>query len=99
MSRTSAASDVDKTYKPEDLVGKKLIVIANLKPAVIRGVESAGMLLAAVVDDKAISPSSRTISPPGPRSIKTRSTFPGFSRFPEGKSSFESILLRKVAFY
>ena len=38
---------------PEDLAGKKFIVIANLKPAVIRGVESNGMLLAAVVDDKA----------------------------------------------
>ncbi|MCX6564423.1 MAG: methionine--tRNA ligase [Candidatus Aminicenantes bacterium] len=47
---------IAETYKPEDLVGKKLIVIANLKPAVIRGVESAGMLLAAVVDDKAYIP-------------------------------------------
>ncbi len=47
---------VAETYKPEDLVGRRLIVIANLKPAVIRGVESQGMLLAAVVDDKAIIP-------------------------------------------
>ena len=44
---------IAETYTPEDLVGKKFIVIANLKPAVIRGVESQGMLLAAVVDDKA----------------------------------------------
>jgi len=34
-------------YKPEDLPGKTIIVVANLKPAKIRGVESRGMLLAA----------------------------------------------------
>jgi methionyl-tRNA synthetase len=33
-------------YSPEELVGKKIVVVANLKPAVIRGVESNGMLLA-----------------------------------------------------
>ncbi len=44
------------TYAPEELQGKKVIVIANLKPAVIRGIESQGMLLAAEVDGKAILP-------------------------------------------
>ncbi|MBD3234576.1 MAG: methionine--tRNA ligase [candidate division Zixibacteria bacterium] len=34
-------------YKPEELVGKKIVVLTNLKPAKIRGVESNGMLLAA----------------------------------------------------
>ena len=34
-------------YTPEQLVGKKVVVVANLEPAVIRGVESQGMLLAA----------------------------------------------------
>jgi methionyl-tRNA synthetase len=34
-------------YAPEDLVGKTIIVVANLQPATIRGVESNGMLLAA----------------------------------------------------
>nr|MBN2277510.1 methionine--tRNA ligase [candidate division Zixibacteria bacterium] len=34
-------------YKPEQMVGKKIVVIKNLKPAKIRGVESYGMLLAA----------------------------------------------------
>ena len=34
------------SYEPEDLVGKTVVVVANLKPAVIRGVESRGMLLA-----------------------------------------------------
>jgi methionyl-tRNA synthetase len=45
------------TYAPEDLTGKKLIVIVNLKPAVIRGIESQAMLLAAVLpDDSAVVP-------------------------------------------
>jgi len=47
---------VAETYAPESLEGKKIIVIVNLKPAVIRGVESNGMLLAAVVADKAVIP-------------------------------------------
>jgi methionyl-tRNA synthetase len=34
-------------YKPEQVVGKNIVIVANLKPAVIRGVESRGMLLAA----------------------------------------------------
>ncbi len=34
-------------YAPDDLIGKKIIVVKNLKPAKIRGVESNGMLLAA----------------------------------------------------
>jgi methionyl-tRNA synthetase len=34
-------------YSPEQLLGKKVIVVANLKPAKLRGLESRGMLLAA----------------------------------------------------
>ncbi len=50
-------SGIADTYSPEDLVGKKCIVIVNLKPAVIRGIESQAMLLAAVMpDDSAIVP-------------------------------------------
>ncbi len=33
-------------YPPESLVGKQVVVVANLEPAVLRGVESQGMLLA-----------------------------------------------------
>ena len=39
-------------YKPEDLIGKKIIVVANLEPATIRGNQSEGMLLAALDDNK-----------------------------------------------
>ncbi len=38
---------IKKYYKPEELLGKKIIVVYNLKPAKIRGVTSNGMLLAA----------------------------------------------------
>ncbi|MBQ5591419.1 MAG: methionine--tRNA ligase [Clostridia bacterium] len=43
----TVASGIAKWYKPEDLIGKKIILVANLKPAVLCGVESAGMILAA----------------------------------------------------
>ncbi|NOS62488.1 MAG: tRNA-binding protein [Nitrosarchaeum sp.] len=39
-------------YKPEDIIGKTVIVIANLEPKTMAGVESNAMLLAADVDDK-----------------------------------------------
>ena len=38
-------SGVAKYYKPEEMVGKKVIVVANLKPRALRGMESKGMLL------------------------------------------------------
>ncbi len=47
---------VAETYAPEELLGKRFTVIANLKPAVIRGVESQGMLLAGIKDGKAVIP-------------------------------------------
>ena len=53
--RTMVAG-IAETYSPEELEGKKLIVIVNLKPAVIRGVESQAMLLAADIDGKAYMP-------------------------------------------
>ena len=40
-----------KAYSPEEMVGKHIVVVANLEPAVIRGVESNGMLLAASSED------------------------------------------------
>ena len=45
-------SGIAQFYSPEDLIGKQLILIANLKPAVIRGIESKGMLLSAEKDGK-----------------------------------------------
>lgn len=44
-------SGIAKFYKPEDLIGKKVVIVANLAPAKIRGVESNGMLLASGEDE------------------------------------------------
>ena len=43
----TVASGIAKWYTPDELVGKTVICVANLKPAVLCGVESAGMILAA----------------------------------------------------
>lgn len=40
-------SGIAKYYTPEEMVGKTLILVANLKPAKLRGIESQGMILAA----------------------------------------------------
>ncbi len=47
---------VAEVYPPETLVGKRIIVVANLMPATIRGIESQGMLLAADLEGKPIIP-------------------------------------------
>ena len=39
-------------FQPEDIVGKTVIVLANLEPKIMAGVESNALLLAADVDDK-----------------------------------------------
>lgn len=45
-------SGIAKHYEPKDLIGKKVILVANLKPAKIRGVVSHGMILAASAGDE-----------------------------------------------
>ena len=45
---------IRRSYTPEQLVGRRVVVVTNLQPAVIRGVESQGMILAAS-DDQGIS--------------------------------------------
>ena len=48
-------SGIAKYYKPEEMVGKKVAVITNLKPCKLCGVESQGMILAAADDDGNLS--------------------------------------------
>ncbi len=43
---------IGRAYEPEDLVGKRVVVVANLRPARLMGVESRGMLLAAGEGDE-----------------------------------------------
>jgi len=49
--RRQLVAGIAKHYTPEELIGKQIVVVTNLQPAVIRGVESQGMLLAASTDD------------------------------------------------
>ena len=46
-------SGIHPWYEPVDLIGKKIVVVANLAPAKLRGVESQGMILAADMGDAA----------------------------------------------
>ena len=47
----TVVSGIAKHYKPEDIVGKNVVVIANLKPVKLRGIMSNGMILAGSTDD------------------------------------------------
>ena len=49
----TVASGISLWYKPEDLIGKSVVLVANLKPAKLCGVESCGMILAATVGEEA----------------------------------------------
>jgi methionyl-tRNA synthetase len=51
-------------YAPDQLIGKSVIVVTNLKPAVIRGIESQGMILAA--GDKTVEALATFVDPVGP---------------------------------
>lgn len=63
-TRTIVAG-IAKSYAPEDLLGKKIVVLANLEPRIIKGIESKGMLLAAsdnpvlLVPDKDVEDGTR----------------------------------------
>ena len=46
----TVASGIAKYYTPEQMIGKKVILVANLKPAMLRGVKSEGMILCAEKD-------------------------------------------------
>ena len=47
----TVASGIAPWYKPDELIGHKVVVVSNLKPATLCGVESQGMILAADCDD------------------------------------------------
>ena len=53
-AKRQIVSGIAKFYTPDSLIGKNIILVSNLKPAKLRGVESNGMLLAANTDDKII---------------------------------------------
>lgn len=45
---------IAEAYEPESLLNKKVVLVANLKPARLMGVESNGMIVAASVDGKPV---------------------------------------------
>ena len=47
-------SGIAKYYSPDELIGKEVVVVANLKPAKLKGIMSEGMLLCAVDGDKVV---------------------------------------------
>ena len=58
-------SGIKQWYTPEQLLGKNVILVANLAPAVLRGVESQGMVLAATSGDQVILLSPEKEAAPG----------------------------------
>lgn len=66
-------SGIAEFYTPEELVGKKVIVIVNLKPRKIRGFDSQGMILAAGCkedEEKGIKPRILTVDGEVPAGTK-----------------------------
>jgi len=53
--RRQIVSGIAQYYAPEELIGKRIILVSNLKPKKLRGVESHGMLLAATAEDGRLS--------------------------------------------
>lgn len=50
--KRQVVSGIAEYYKPEDLIGKSVVIVYNLKPVKLRGVESKGMILAASNDEE-----------------------------------------------
>jgi len=66
--RTLVAGIASK-YTPEELVGRKVIIVANLQPAKLMGIESNGMVLAASIDGE---PSLLSVDPAVPAGTKVK---------------------------
>jgi methionine--tRNA ligase beta chain len=63
--RRQLVAGIAKYYKLEDLIGKEIVVVANLEPKKLMGIESQGMLLAANVDGKPVILIPEKEVPPG----------------------------------
>ena len=65
--RRTIVSGIASHYKPEDLIGRQVIIVANLKPVKLMGVESRGMLLAAVDGKNCTLATMDALTRPGAR--------------------------------
>jgi methionyl-tRNA synthetase len=64
---TQIVAGIRNYYTPEELIGKSVVIVANLEPKTIRGVESNGMLLAAHSRDSlAVLTLDRAVEPGSP---------------------------------
>jgi len=62
--RRTIVAGISELYSPEDLIGRQVVVVANLKPVKLMGIISNGMLLAAVEkDDGALATLDRKMKP------------------------------------
>ena len=65
--KRQVVAGIAEHYEPDDLIGKQVVLVANLQPAKIRGIESQGMVLAAAREndlvlgtfDKLVAPGTR----------------------------------------
>lgn len=64
FEKRTIVAGIGQSYDPEKLIGKKIVVVANLKPATLMGVESQGMLLAGSLSGKHELPAFEHL-PPG----------------------------------
>jgi methionyl-tRNA synthetase len=65
LGKRSIVAGMKPYYQKQEITGKSIVMVINLKPAVIRGVESKGMLLAATDTDKIVSLLNPKDSTPG----------------------------------
>jgi methionyl-tRNA synthetase len=63
FEKRTIVSGIALSYEPEQLIGKKLIIVANLAPATIMGIESQGMILAASLDSQLELPEIQQLLP------------------------------------
>jgi methionyl-tRNA synthetase len=63
--KRQVVAGIAEAYAPEALVGRRIVLVANLKPAKLMGVESNGMVLAASIDGRAVLCTFDAEVPPG----------------------------------
>jgi methionyl-tRNA synthetase len=66
-ARRQLVAGIGRAYEPEALVGRQVVVVANLVPATLMGVESQGMVLAASIDGEPVLLAPDREVPPGTR--------------------------------
>jgi tRNA-binding EMAP/Myf-like protein len=84
MGKRVIVAGLKKHYNPEELTGKKIVVLTNLEPATIRGVKSTAMLLAATDSEGVVS-----LLDPQDASLGEQVIADGISPNPEKVLSFD----------